>query len=84
MLTLAVLLVGGFLHGTYVNVVGVGLALILTLPIASYSMRLFLPKDEHTEAISNAFVAPAPSNPTQDAIDQINAITSSETDKPTE
>jgi len=76
MLTLAVLLIGGFLHGTYVNVLGIGLALLLTLPIASYAMRLFIPKDEHTEAINGAFAAPAPANHTQDTINQINALAS--------
>jgi len=82
MLTFAVLVLAGLLHGTYVNLIGMALALVLTMPIATYSMRLFLPKDEHVEAINGAFVAS--SSPTQDAIDQINAIASSETDKPTE
>jgi len=77
MLTLAVLLIGGFLHGGgYVNLIGIGIALLATLPVASYAMQYFIPKDEHTEAITSA--ATAKSSPTQDAIDEINKVAAKE------
>ncbi|MCL2215481.1 MAG: ATP synthase subunit I [Defluviitaleaceae bacterium] len=82
MLTLAVLLISGFLHGTFINLIGVAIALLATMPIASYSMQFFVPKDKLAESVINA-PGGSSKNPAQNAVDEINAIVA-EAEKSTE
>ena len=80
MLTLFVLVAGGFLHQAgHVNLIGLAIALIISMPIASYSMQYFVPKDEHTEALTSSLTTKSSS--TQDAIDEINALAKKDIEK---
>ena len=71
-LTVVVLLAAVFIPDQFVNLIGTALGILITMPVATYSIKLFI-KDENPDLFKK-------NNQSDDAIEEINKIvTESET-----